>query len=55
MADRKYLIKYNKVKAFVENYEFSNEVSLNRMNEIASKVAGIEAQYEHLKELLTSN
>jgi len=55
MADRKYLIKYNKVKAFVENYEFSNEVSLNRMNEIASKIAGIEAQYEHLKELLTSN
>ncbi|GEM_PF-4763406 len=55
MADKKYLIKYTKVKSFVENYELSNEVSLNRMNEIAFKIAAIESKYEHLKELLTSN
>lgn len=55
MADKKYLIKYNKVKAFVEGYESSNEVSVNRLNEMASKVIAIEERYEHLKELLTSN
>lgn len=55
MADKKYLIKYNKVKAFVEGYEFSNEVNVNRLNEMASKVIAIEERYEHLKELLTSN
>ena len=55
MADKKYLIKYNKVKAFVEGYESSNEVSVNRLNEIALKVTAIEERYEHLKELLTSN
>lgn len=55
MADKKYLIKYNKVKAFVEGYESSNEVSLNRLNEMTSKVFAIEEKYEHLKELLTSN
>jgi predicted transcriptional regulator len=55
MADKKYLIKYNKVKAFVEGYESSNEVSLNKINEMTSKVFAIEEKYEHLKELLTSN
>ena len=55
MADKKYLIKYNKVKAFVEGYESSNEVSVNRLNEIALKVTAMEGRYEHLKELLTSN
>jgi len=55
MADKKYLIKYNKVKAFVEGYESSNEVSVNRLNEIALKVTAMESKYEHLKELLTSN
>lgn len=55
MADKKYLIKYNKVKAFVEGYESSNEVNVNRLNEMASKVIAIEERYEHLKELLTSN
>jgi predicted transcriptional regulator len=55
MADKKYLIKYNKVKAFVEGYESSNEVSVNRLNEIALKVTAMEGKYEHLKELLTSN
>jgi predicted transcriptional regulator len=55
MADKKYLIKYNKVKAFVEGYESSNEVNVNRLNEMALKVTAIEERYEHLKELLTSN
>jgi chromosomal replication initiation ATPase DnaA len=55
MADKKYLIKYNKVKAFVEGYESSNEVNLNRLNEMAMKVVAMEERYEHLKELLTSN
>lgn len=55
MADKKYLIKYNKVKAFVEGYESSNEVNVNRLNEMASKVIAIEQRYEHLRELLTSN
>jgi len=55
MADKKYLIKYTKVKAFVEGYESSNEVSLNRLHEMAGKVIAIEERYEHLKELLTSN
>lgn len=55
MADKKYLIKYNKVKAFVEGYESSNEVNVNRLNEMASKVIAIEERYEHLRELLTSN
>lgn len=55
MADKKYLIKYNKVKAFVEGYESSNEVSVNRLNEMALKVTAMEGKYEHLKELLTSN
>lgn len=55
MADKKYLIKYNKVRAFVEDYESSNEVSVNRLNEMALKVTAIEERYEHLKELLTSN
>lgn len=55
MADKKYLIKYNKVRAFVEGYESSNEVSVNRLNEMALKVTAIEERYEHLKELLTSN
>ena len=55
MADKKYLIKYNKVKAFVEGYESSNEVNLNRLNEMAMKVVAMEERYEHLEELLTSN
>lgn len=55
LADKKYLIKYNKVKSFVEGYESSNEVNVNRLNEMASKVIAIEERYEHLKELLTSN
>ena len=55
MADKKYLIKYTKVKAFVEGYESSNEVSLNRLHEMAGKVIAIEERYEHLKELLTNN
>ena len=55
MADKKYLIKYNKVKAFVEGYESSNEVSVNRLNEISAKVITMEEKYEHLKQLLTSN
>ena len=55
MADKKYLIKYKKVKAFVEGYEHSNEVNVNRLNEMAGKVSAIEERYEHLKELLTSN
>jgi len=55
MADKKYLIKYKKVKAFVEGYEHSNEVNVNRLNEMTSKVFAIEEKYEHLKELLTSN
>jgi hypothetical protein len=55
MADKKYLIKYKKVKAFVEGYEHSNEVNVNRLNEISAKVSAIEERYEHLKELLTSN
>lgn len=55
MADKKYLIKYNKVKAFVEGYESSNEVNVNRLNELAGKVITMEERYEHLKELLTSN
>ena len=55
MADKKYLIKYKKVKAFVEGYEHSNEVSVNRLNEMAGKVSAMEERYEHLKELLTSN
>ena len=55
MADKKYLIKYKKVKAFVEGYEHSNEVNVNRLNEMAGKVSAMEERYEHLKELLTSN
>ena len=55
MADKKYLIKYNKVRAFVEGYESSNEVNVNRLNEMALKVTAIEERYEHIKELLTSN
>lgn len=55
MADKKYLIKYNKVKTFVEGYESSNEVSVNKLNEMSMKVMAIEERYEHLKELLTSN
>ena len=55
MADKKYLIKYNKVKSFVEGYESSNEVSVNRLNEMISKIFYIEEKYDHLKELLTSN
>jgi len=55
MADKKYLIKYTKVKAFVEGYESSNEVSLNRLHEMSAKVIAMQERYEHLKELLTSN
>jgi len=55
MADKKYLIKYNKVKAFVEGYESSNEVNVNRLNEMAIKVVEMEARYDHLRELLTSH
>ena len=55
MQNRKYAIKYAKVLAFVENYEFSNEVSLNKINEVSIKILAIEDKYEHLKELLTSN
>lgn len=55
MADKKYLIKYNKVKAFVEGYESSNEVNVNRLNELAGKVITMEERYEHLRELLTSH
>jgi len=55
MADKKYLIKYNKVKAFVEGYESSNEVNVNRLNEMAIKVIEMEARYDHLRELLTSH
>lgn len=55
MADRKYSIKYNKVKAFVEGYESSNEVTVNRLNEVIAKLMILEERYEHLKQLLTSN
>lgn len=55
LADKKYLIKYTKAKSFVEGYESSNEVNVNRLNEIAGKVITMEERYEHLKELLTSN
>ena len=55
LADKKYSIKYTKAKSFVEGYESSNEVNVNRLNEIAGKVITMEERYEHLKELLTSN
>jgi hypothetical protein len=55
LADKKYLIKYTKAKSFVEGYESSNEVNVNRLNEMAGKVVAMEERYEHLKELLTSN
>jgi len=55
MADKKYIIKYKKVKAFVEGYEHSNEVNVNRLNEMSAKVIAMQERYEHLKELLTSN
>lgn len=55
MADKKYAIKYNKVKAFVEGYESSNEVSVNKLNEVIAKLIILEERYDHLKELLTSN
>ncbi len=55
MADKKYTIKYKKVKAFVEGYEHSNEVNVNRLNEMSAKVIAMQESYEHLKELLTSN
>lgn len=55
MADKKYTIKYKKVKAFVEGYEHSNEVNVNRLNEMSAKVIAMQERYEHLKELLTSN
>lgn len=55
MADRKYSIKYNKVKAFVEGYESSNEVTVNKLNEVIAKMMLLEERYEHLKQLLTSN
>lgn len=55
LADKKYSIKYTKAKSFVEGYESSNEVNVNRLNEMAGKVVAMEERYEHLKELLTSN
>lgn len=55
LADKKYSIKYMKAKSFVEGYESSNEVNVNRLNELAGKVITMEERYEHLKELLTSN
>lgn len=55
MADRKYSIKYNKVKAFVEGYESSNEVTVNKLNEVIAKLMLLEERYDHLKELLINN
>jgi hypothetical protein len=55
LADKRYTIKYNKVKSFVESYEQSNEVKLNAVLELKAEYLRLSEKYEHLKELLTSN
>lgn len=55
LADKKYAIKYKKVKTFVEGYESSNEITNNVVLDMALKITSLEQRYEHLKQLLTSN
>ena len=55
LADKRYAIKYAKVKSFVEGYEQSNEVKLNAILELKAEYLRLSEKYEHLKELLTSN
>ena len=55
LADKRYALKYNKVKSFVEGYESSNEVKLNALLELKSMYYRLSEQYEHMKELITSN
>lgn len=55
LADKRYAIKYNKVKSFVESYEQSNEVKLNAVLELKAEYLRLSEKYNHLKELLTSN
>jgi hypothetical protein len=55
LADKRYAIKYNKVKSFVESYEQSNEVKLNALMELKAEYLRLSEKYDHLKELLTSN
>lgn len=55
LADKKYLIKYNKSMAFVRDYEMSTEVLLNKVMGFDADLRTLQDKYEHLKELLTSN
>ena len=55
LADKKYLIKYNKSMAFVGDYEMSTEVLLNKVMGFDADLKTLQDKYEHLKELLTSN
>ena len=55
LADKRYSIKYTKVKSFVEGYEQSHEVKLNALMELKAEYLRLSEKYEHLKELLTSN
>ena len=55
LADKKYLIKYNKSMAFVGDYEMSTEVLLNKVMGFDADLRTLQDKYEHLKELLTSN
>ena len=55
LEDRKYQIKYDKAKEFVESYEQSNEVSRNTLLSLRAEILELKSRYEHLKELLTSN
>ena len=55
LADKKYLIKYNKSIAFVRDYEMSTEVLLNKVMGFDADLRTLQDKYEHLKELLTSN
>ena len=55
LADKKYLIKYNKSMGFVRDYEMSTEVLLNKVMRYDADLRILYDKYEHLKELLTSN
>jgi len=55
MADRKYMNTYNRSKKFVEDYESSNENVQGKLDTLYDKYMTLEAKYEHIVDLLTSN
>lgn len=56
MSEKRYSRSYQKSVDFISDYEETSDESLqNKVNVLFEKYMTMQGQYEHLKELLTSN